>query len=52
MSLYRSKRWKVTRQRILLRDRNTCQMPGCSCFLVHPSRSAPVEDISIAANDD
>ena len=44
--LYKTKRWQITRQRILKRDLYTCQMPGCGCGLTkgrtHP-RAAVVD---------
>jgi predicted kinase len=44
--LYNSKRWKATRERILLRDLYNCQMPGCGVGLTtgrtHP-RAAVVD---------
>ena len=30
---YQTKRWRMTRERILLRDLFVCQMPGCGCGL-------------------
>ncbi len=43
---YNTARWKATRERILLRDLYTCQMPGCGCGLTtgrtHP-RAAVVD---------
>ncbi len=43
---YGTKRWQITRQRILKRDLYACQMPGCGCGLTtgrtHP-RAAVVD---------
>ncbi len=43
---YKTKRWDITRQRILKRDLWTCQMPACGCLLTtgrkHP-RAAVVD---------